>query len=259
MKLQTILEDVLAERLIIHQPSTFDLLRQYAPEKKEELDRLQRQGRATDAERRSEAVAPRANKPTNTTRLTRNDLADILHQRRPTSVEEVEWLLAHATDHNVQLSETEELELRNVAARLLADRHLGDIRMRNLNDEFIAKICGTFRTQFGDLSEAEVANLEAIRLRASKAIEQCTDHHRQRCACWKATREELYELRCQAGEGSALSLAALAIWNSVEALARDPPTKASQAVPEEPPPGLIYNWRHFKCPTYTASVLKENT
>lgn len=252
-RLQSILEDVLAGRKQLAQPSSFNLLREYAPDKKSELDRLEQ---AAIAQKESELMAKKGTVVPQSIRLTRNDLDAILHERRVTTVDEVEWLLAQAGEHNLQLSEVEELELRNVAARLLASRHIADARMKNHNEEFIARTIGTFSTQYGDLSESEIAALEAIRQQALKSIRDCREHKSDRCACWKRAREALFNLRNEVGPGTPVSMAALAVWNSVEAFARDRP-KPSTADQTEALPGITYNWRHFKCPEYMQS-LQEN-
>ena len=254
-RLQSILEDVLAGGKQLTQPSSFNLLREYAPDKKSELDRLEQVG---IAQKECESVAKKQTHAPQPIRLTRNDLDSILHERRVTTIEEVEWLLAHANDHNVQLSEVEELELRNVAARLLASRHIQDARSSHHNEEFIAKTIGTFSTKYGDLSQAEIAKLESVRTQALKSIQDCREHKTERCACWKTTREALFNVRNDAGPGTPVSMAALAVWNSVEAFARDRP-KPSTADQTEAPPGITYNWRHFKCPEYTQSQIQENT
>jgi hypothetical protein len=82
-------------------------------------------------------------------------------------------------------------------------------------------------TRYGDLTQAEISSVEAIRIQAMKAIHQCKDHRRERCSCWRSAREALFELRCQTGEGTAISMAALAVWNTIEAVARDRPQQSS--------------------------------
>lgn len=255
-RLQLILADVLAGRKQLKEPQSFHLLSEYAPGSKAELDRLEGEARNHQERELMGKVKPQS---PSSIRLTRHDLDAILHERRITTIEEVEWLLAHAGDNDLQLSEVEELELRNVAARLLASRHIADTRMRNQNDEFIAKTIGTFATQYSDLSQEEIAKLEAIRVQAVKAVNDCKEHKTHRCVCWKAAREALFNLRCEAGAGTPVSMAALAVWNSVESSARDRPQQniTHQA---EPPPGIVYNWRHFKGdPEYIQSKLQEGT
>jgi hypothetical protein len=192
-------------------------------------------------------------KPRNAIHLTRNDLEGILHHRQSATIDEVEWLLAHANDPRLMLSYTEETELRNVATRLLADRHIAEARAGN--NEFILRNLHTFATPYGDLSQSEVTRLEQIRLKAIQAVKICTDHQRQRCSCWREAREALFEIRRSAGEKSAFGMAALAVWNAIEEYER---THRRVANPEEtqpePPPGIMYNWRAYKCPEYMASL-----
>src|SRR5215469_9372530 len=218
--LDQLLDEVLAGRRVVTHPFTFRLLRRCAPHKATKLNDLEAQAMAShnssaiqESPERSLVMKPSSIK------LTRNEMQAILRQERPSTVEEVEWLLAHGDDHNVQMSETEELELQNVAARLLANRHITDLRARHHNDEFIAHTLGSFRTEYGDLSRAEIDQLEAIRTKAIQAIEKCKDHKKWRCDCWRSAREALFDLRCIAGEGSPIAMGALAVWNSIEAVA----------------------------------------
>jgi hypothetical protein len=241
-RLESILNDVLAGRQDLKEPSSFLLLSEYAPGSKDELDRLEEEARNREEREVMGKVKPQSQ---DSIRLTRHDLDAILHERRITTIEEVEWLLAHGGDHGLHLSEVEELELRHVAARLLASSHIADARMKDHNEEFIAKTVGTFATQYGDLSESEVARLEMIRTEAVQAIQRCKDHSSRRCLCWRSTREALFNLRTETGGGSPVAMAALAVWNSVEAFARDRPQQ-NIIDQTEAPPGIVYNWRHFK-------------
>ena len=258
--LNQLLDEVLAGRRTVRHPSTFRLLRRFAPEKTTELNKLEAQDLSS---RNASAIVENNSQQSHvgnhaSIRLTRNEMEAVLGQERPATVEEVEWLLAHSDDHNVQMSETEELELQNVAARLLANRHIADVRARHHNDEFIAQTLGTFRTEYGDLLGAEIDQLEAIRSKAVQAIEKCDDHEKRRCKCWRSAREALFDLRCIAGEGSPVAMGALAVWNSVEAVARDRPRVQDSITQQDGPPGIIYNWRHFKSPEYVEAISKEN-
>jgi hypothetical protein len=246
--LQNLLDQVLSGRRIIRDPATFRLLRQFAPERTVELNELET---AALNEQTTRATQNPMSKPCNALHLTRNDVEGILHHRQSTTIDEVEWLLAHGNDPQLMLSYVEESELRNVATRLLADRHIAEIRGRN--DEFIARILNTFRTPYGDLSQAEVTRLEQLRLQAIQAVKACTEHQRQRCGCWKDAREALFEIRRTLGEKSAFGMAALAVWNTIEEFARNRTEPNNQ--PSEPPPGITYNWRHFKCPDYYATQI----
>ena len=258
--LDQLLDDVLAGRRSMSDPSTFRLLRRFAPQKTAELNELEA---TVMSPRNSTAMEKNNSKQSHAAlgtsiRLSRNEMEAILSQERPTTLEEVEWLLAHVDDYNVQMSETEELELRNVAARLLANRHIADVRARHHNDEFIANTVGTFATEYGDMTRDEVDQLETIRVKAIQAINICDDHQKWRCACWRSAREELFELRSNTGEGTAVSMGALAVWNSIDAVARDRPhVQNTIADRQEGPPGIIYNWRHFKSPEYMEAVIGE--
>jgi hypothetical protein len=250
--LQNLLDEVLSGRRVIHDPATFCLLRRFAPDKAVELNALEAQ---TGRRQTNDAPATQntVRKATNDIHLTRNDVERILHHGQPATIEEVDWLLAHANDLQIMLSYVEETELRNVATRMLADRHVLEARARSRGDEVIERTLGTFRTPYGDLSQGEVAHLEQVRLKAIQAIKTCMEHQRQRCACWKDAREALFEIRRAAGEKSAFGMAALAVWNSIEEFARcrtDPTNNQSS----EPPPGIMYNWRAYKCPEYMASL-----
>jgi|SRR5215831_2364541 len=262
-RLVQLLDDVLAGRRIIRDPATVRLLTQFAPHRIGELERLQGANSSVvlnpmTIDKEDTATKSHADQDSSI-RLTRNEMEAILRQERPATIEEIEWLIAHGNDHNVQLSDTEELELQNVAARLLASRHIAEVRARQQNDEFIVKTLGTYRTEYGDLTRAEVEQLEAIRVKALQAIAKCDDHQKWRCACWRSAREELFELRCVSGEGRAVSMGALAVWNSIDAVASDrPPLQKSIADQQDGPPGIIYNWRHFKAPEYVEAVTKEN-
>lgn len=248
--LKQLLDDVLTGRRVIQDESTFRLLRRIAPDKAAELDRLEVEaadGKQMQVEHKPNFAPPPAADPIY---LTRDDLNAIIHCRRPGTVDELEWLLAHSGDLHLQLSDTEELVLRNLTARLLANRHLAEVRALEPGDDFIMRMIGTVRTKYGDLSREDIAQLQTIRLQATQAIRQCQDHKRQRCSCWKHAREALFELRCRTSEGSAVAMGALAIWNAIEALARNRPPERPVTEEGEPPPGIVYNWRHFKCPEY---------
>jgi hypothetical protein len=132
--LHHLLTDVLAGRKQIEDRFTFDLLRQVAPDKTEQLNHLEGEAIARrtqptmiaverirrEMQRKSvhENPPPDSNssKPEKPVpiKLTRADLEEILHCRRPAKLDEIEWLLAHARDYQLQLSSVEELELRNL-------------------------------------------------------------------------------------------------------------------------------------------------
>jgi hypothetical protein len=259
-RLAQILEDVLERRRVVSSPSTFRLLRRFAPHRTAELATLQ----AEAVVRKAETPAPVAGngKGNGSTSaidppilLTRNEVQAILSAERPASVDEIEWLLAHADHHEVLLSETEEMGLRNIAARLLANKHVAEVRRQQHNEEFIAQTLGTYSTQYGDLAREDVTRLEAIRVQGLHAIQKCIDHRREKCSCWRHAREALFELRCIAGEGSPIAMAALAVWNSIEDVARSGPrVEHPLAEQEDGPPGIIYNWRHFRSPEYMKKV-----
>lgn len=257
--LAELLAEVLAGRRTVKHPLTFRLLRQFAPERAAELNELEAASRVAPIpmtlEEEDSAKNARTKQQT-PIRLTRNEMEAILRRQRPTTVEEIEWLIAHGDDHNLQVSQTEELELQNLAARLLASKHISDVRARQQNDEFIAKTIGTYRTEYGDLTRAEVEQLEAIRARAVQAIAKCDNHQKWRCACWRSAREELFDLRSIEKEGSAVSLGALAVWNTIDAVARArSPAQNTVTDQHDGPPGIIYNWRHFKASEYTEEIL----
>ena len=171
-------------------------------------------------------------------------------------MDEIEWLLAHADHHEVLLSETEEMGLRNIAARILANKHIAEVRREQHNEAFIAQTLGTYSTQYGDLAREDISRLEAIRVQALQSIQKCNDHQRERCVCWKHARQALFDLRCIAGEGSPIAMAALAVWNTVEEVARSRPrVEHSIAEQEDGMPGIVYNWRHFRSPEYVEAIL----
>jgi hypothetical protein len=129
-----------------------------------------------------------------------------------------------------------------------------------VNEEFIAKLLGTYRTVYGDLSRSEVARIESIRIEAERSIAACKQHKKERCRCWARAREELFELRRSVGEKTPLAISALALWNSLEALARNRLKRQDHQATESEPdvqPGIIYNWRHFKCPDYMNQILRS--
>lgn len=241
--LQTLLDDVLCGRRVVRDPTTFRLLKRFTPDRAVELNELEVQiSKTHDTPKKQNTMKKEHN-------LTRRDVEAIYRQERPTTIDEIEWLLAHANDPRILLSVTDETRLRSLATRLLADQHIAEAR----TDEFAAKTLGIFRTSHGDLSQAEVTRLEQIRIQAAQGIQGCKEHRRDRCLCWKAARAALFEIRQAAGEKTAFGMAALAVWNWIEEFARSrrEPTD-SQA--KEPPPGIMYNWRAYKCPEYMASL-----
>lgn len=75
--------------------------------------------------------------------LTRTDLEAILKRRRATTVDELESVLAHRNDRQLQFSETEELELRTVCAKLPDRQHRAALRNGwEQAEEFVAQILG---------------------------------------------------------------------------------------------------------------------
>jgi hypothetical protein len=247
--LAKLLEDVLAGRRVVSDASTFRLLRRFAPHKSSRLDELEeqaRRSRSADDTATAPLAASRSGAPS--IHLTRSDLTGILEHRRSSTIDELEWLLAHGNDREVRLTTTEELELRNLLARQILDRFLR-ARGVNRNEEFIAVTLGTYRTAWGDLTKAEIELLESIRAHAYSAIFACADHRREHCACWRDAREQLFGIRSRAGEDSALANAALAVWNSIESLARNRQRQVA-ADQSEGPPGFTYNWRYYSNPEY---------
>lgn len=125
---------------------------------------------------------------------------------------------------------------------------------------------GIFRTQYGDLSAAEIQLLEAIRLKAVAAIQECREHQKHRCQCWAEARTRLYDLRVRTGQGSTLALAALGVWNTLEILARTREDRETAQAPQANispqvaaeitglPQPCKYNWRYYKAPEYTMHV-----
>lgn len=212
---------------------------------------MERDGRGTP----SPALAPSTDE-----QLTRASLEDILNNRRRPTMVEICWLLAHARDYELQLTSGEEEELRRMAARIQAEARLPAATRQATSDDFVVKTLGTYRTAYGDLSQSDIARLEAIRTEAERGIARCQDHKKERCRCWMGAREALFELR-RAGDKSPLGIAALAVWNSIEALARNrniepppppPPPLSPQAQADifgTPVPN-VYNWRYYKSPTY---------
>ena len=172
----------------------------------------------------------------------------------------IEWLLAHARDHDLQLTSKEEDELRAMAARIQADARLLTTTHQALSEQFINNLLGTYRTVYGDLSPSEVACIESIRIEAEHAIAACQQHEKDGCRCWASAREHLFELRRNAGEKTPLGISARALWNSLEALARDrhsdPQSSTTQAEPGVQP-GITFNWRHFKCPDYFNQAIQN--
>ena len=159
----------------------------------------------------------------------------------------------------------EDFDLRQAASKLAAQTRQSAERRRPPNpaDEFITKTLGVFQTTYGDLSRAEVEQLNGIRMRAAQAIQNCQKHDKERCRCWADARTELFELRRRAGEKSAVGMGALAVWNSLEALAttRDrqqeqfPQTNVSGMSPQvqlEVTGRAVnpYNWRFWRSSTY---------
>ena len=163
------------------------------------------------------------------------------------SSEELDWLLTHAKDYDLQ--SWEEHGLREMAVRIAAERH--SAAMPNHAEHFLVGTLGILKTPFGDLSAAEVELLQAIRLRATRAIQECDHHQKERCRCWRDARDQLFELRRRHGEKSPVGFASLAAWNSIEQLAR---TRGDRnAEPHAPPEATgmsPYNWRYYKCPDY---------
>lgn len=161
-------------------------------------------------------------------KLTRSNATDIIAKRRTARIEEIEWLLAHANDPQLQLSSAEQFELRTLAARLQSDRTCGQASQQS--EKFVVQVIGTYRTPYGDLNRSDVAQLESIHTSAERAIAACRKHDSERCVCWREAREQLFELRRTAGDKSPLGLAALAVWNTIESLARDRKIEPSSEV-----------------------------
>lgn len=245
--LQRLLDDVLSGRRIIADNQTFKLLRRFAPDKEGELRCLEAEAMSRQCvEQASPTRKGERGSASNSLPLTRDDLHAILEHRRITTVDEVEWLLAHGND--LRISSTEKVELRQMASRLRADQHCPGARNGDRTDEFIAQVLGTFRTPFGDLSREEVTRLESIRVRAVRAIQDCDQHHKENCRCWADARTQLSELR-RSGDKTPAGAAALAVWNSIEDVTRNRHLESPNTEQTEGPPGIIYNWRYYKTPS----------
>lgn len=270
--LHNLLDDVLSGRKVISDRAAFDQLRQSFPDKANELNRLEGDAIARRSEhfitsverlRReldqpgSSSAQPSAS-TTPSAQLTRVDLEDILKKRRSPTMAEIDWFLTHAKEYELRLSTSEEYELRQLAARMQAQARLATVVNQAQSEEFIARVVHTYRTAYGDLTQAEVDQLESIRTKAEQAIRSCKDHQKERCRCWSAAREMLFNLRQKVSDRSPLGISALALWNTIEALARNRNVESQTSPPmTEPAPGIIYNWRHFKSPEYVNEVLRR--
>ena len=279
--LRELLDDALSGRRTINDRATFDLLRQIAPDKAEQINRLEGEAISrrtmptiTTVERiKHEMEQPQQTTPTPPgspvtppiQKLTRADLTDILQKRRAATMTEIEWFLANARDHPLQLTSGEEHDLRAMAARIQAQAIVTSVTRQALNDEFVAQVLGTYRTVYGDLPQSDVARLEKIRAEAERAIATCERHEKERCRCWSSAREQLFDLRRNAGDKTPLGISALAIWNTLESLARNrkiettaPPTATlspqAQADISGAPVPNAYNWRYWKAPAYLDHV-----
>ena len=202
---------------------------------------------------------PQPPPPEPSLKLTRDDVDQILANKRSATVEEIEWVLSHCNDARLSISSVDEYHLRHIAARALADQHVAQIRRGiDPSEEFEVKTLGLYPTQYGTLTAEEVQRLEAIRMKATAAIRDCAEHKRERCRCWAEAREQLYVIRRDFGEKSAMGMAALAVWNSVESLARsrsDPPPQPPVVLNISPqvasdilggPAPNPYSWRGYK-------------
>jgi hypothetical protein len=234
--LRELLDDVLSRRRAINDRSTFDLLRHIAPDKTRELNDLEGEAISrrtlptiTAVERIKLELESRSPKqgesePVHqdpTVALTRTDLDDILQGRRYASPSELEWLLSHKRE--LRIDSRTEFDLRAIASKLSAKARQSDQRRpASPADEFITKTLGIFQTAYGDLTRDDVEKVESVRRSAAKAIFECRNHTVDRCRCWAFARTDLYQIRVLMGEKSALGIAALAVWNSLDALAATP-------------------------------------
>jgi hypothetical protein len=118
--LDHLLNDVLAGRRVVNDRATFDLLRQFAPDKADQMNRLEGEAIGRRSERfissveriRRQMEEPQQTKAAAvppslppTARLTRADVDDILNQSRPATMTEVEWLLAHVRELQLTFNE----------------------------------------------------------------------------------------------------------------------------------------------------------
>jgi hypothetical protein len=256
--LRRLLEDVLAGRVVVNDAYTFRLLRTAFPDKDKQLGDLEGQaiGRRTQAVmtpveriyREMKGTAPPAQqastsapdaRPEPNLNLTKKDAEEIVAERRPASLEEIEWLLRHAQDYRLRLSNDNVYSLRRIASRLSAQARSGGQGV-DPSVEFLVTVLGHLPTEHGTLERSEVEQLRAIRFTAARAIQACTHHMSERCRCWSDARTALYAIRCRAGEASPLGIAALRVWENLEQLAAASRDTAPQ--PETP----YRNWQSWK-------------
>ena len=199
------------------------------------------------------ASSPPPSAPAPEIKLTRLDLEAILRKRRGVTLAEIEWFLGHSKDYRILLTNVEENELRSLAIKLCVEARNATTR-RTASEEFLVRNVGVYATPYGDLNESEVRQLNTIHLAASRSIQVCDHHQRERCDCWRDARERLYELR--QSDRSAVSTAALAVWNSIESIARSAKRDTQPLTEPEIQAGFTpFNWRHYKSdPQYAPPI-----
>jgi hypothetical protein len=145
--------------------------------------------------------------------LTKADVDAILQRTRSGSIEELEFVIAHAKEFILTEGQRDQLCCDLTIAAAQRSRQ-GNGRRIDGNAEFISKVLGMIETPFGLVARSFVDDL----LReGSRNISRCRLHRVPGCACWSAQRALLYQASAN-GERSPEGWAATRIRAALEQL-----------------------------------------
>ena len=145
--------------------------------------------------------------------LTKADVDAILQRTRSGSIEELEFVIAHAKEFILTDGQRDQLCCDLTIAAAQRSRQ-GNGRRSDGNAEFISKVLGLIDTPFGLVARSFVDDL----LRdGSRNISRCRLHRPPNCDCWSAQRAMLFQASAN-GERSPEGWAATRIRAALEQL-----------------------------------------
>jgi len=158
--------------------------------------------------------------------LSRDDVTAIIARKRAATAEELQEIIARATELKLTTGEREQIALDLSILSAQRARQVNGKR-EDPNSKFIYDL-GYALTPFGLLPER--AWYQNALQTGTKAIAACRRHLPPQCACWRSTRESLYSILESFRERSPESWAALRVWEALEEieLSSQPLSKAAQ-------------------------------
>jgi hypothetical protein len=146
--------------------------------------------------------------------FTRDDVSAIIHRQRSSTPDELQFIIDHAVQFELTDGERNQIACDLTIAMSARARQVSG-RREDASAKLIAEL-GYAETPCGSLPERDWFQTELET--GTKAITACQRHLPPQCACWRRTREALYDARLSFGERSPQSWAALRVWEAMEEL-----------------------------------------